>query len=94
MTALLLAALPGPLFAQETLSGTLRQVVPRGRTGAPVEVEVTLRWPGRRLLEGQLEFAILENGRRLGFSRTDALVVSGGDQSFPFALTAPPSRCA
>ncbi|OGV75036.1 MAG: hypothetical protein A3K19_14775 [Lentisphaerae bacterium RIFOXYB12_FULL_65_16] len=70
------AAGPPPLRA------SVRQVIMRGRNAAPVEVEVTLRWDGTRLLEGCLEFAVRDNAAVLGSNRSEPLALTTGERTY------------
>lgn len=78
--------LPGNIFAAEKLQADLIPLGLRARNEAPIPVEVRFKWDGARILEGQLQLVLLEDGRVLGQYRGDDLALTTGEQTFHLLL--------
>ena len=86
----LLCAVAAGAFARGkiVLKADLLPLAGRGRTAAPIPVEVVFDNKGARLLEGVLDLTVREGRRIVGRYRTPELALTSGEQSFRFMLPA------
>jgi len=76
----------GNALATERLQAQLVTTAARGRSHAPLPVEVTFRWSGTGLLEGRLELEFWSGNRLLNRYHSVEIALTGGEQRFGLLL--------
>ncbi len=73
---------------KETLKARIQPIVRRGRSDAPVPVDVELNWEATRLLEGRLDLVVRDGREVLGRYCSAEMALTPGTQAFRMMLPA------